>query len=103
MKLRLPVVLSKFLQAAPISPPDFLNQWRVLSGPPLKLQEVVCPLSGVLCLHPCRRMVTWACYNIDILEQVRGVKPLAIPEMGGLLNGLHIAVAPGLVSTLLRV
>lgn len=67
VKLQLPVVLNKFLQPAPISPADFVNQWKALAGPPLKLQEVV-----------------------------RGVKPLPIPEMAGLLNSLHIAVASGL-------
>jgi hypothetical protein len=29
--------------------------------------------------------------------QVRGVKPLPLPEMAELLNNLHIGVAPGLV------
>lgn len=42
VNLRLPVVLSKFLQGAPLSPADFVNQWRALTGPPLKLVEVVC-------------------------------------------------------------
>jgi AP-2 complex subunit alpha len=67
LKLRLPVVLNKFLQATPIAAPDFVTQWRALVGPPTKLQEVV-----------------------------RGVKPLPLPEMADLFNNLHIGVAPGL-------
>lgn len=41
IKLRLPVVMSKFLQASPISTNDFVTQWKALAGPPTKLQEVV--------------------------------------------------------------
>jgi hypothetical protein len=41
LKLRLPVLLNKFLQATPIAAPDFVTQWRALVGPPNKLQEVV--------------------------------------------------------------
>eukprot|EP00250_Pteridium_aquilinum_P009920 c19029_g1_i1 orf=654-3710(-) len=67
VNLRLPIILCKFLQGAPLSPNDFVSQWRALAGPPLKLQEVV-----------------------------RGVKPLPILEMSGLFNSLHIAVASGL-------
>lgn len=67
VKLQLPAVMNKFLQAAPLTPTDFVTQWRALAGPPQKLQEVV-----------------------------RGVKPLPVLEMGALLNSLHIAVAPGL-------
>lgn len=67
VNLRLPVILSKFLQGVPLSPADFVSQWRALTGPPLKLVEVV-----------------------------RGVKPLLILEMSGLFNSLHIAVASGL-------
>eukprot|EP00249_Psilotum_nudum_P016111 c25662_g1_i1 orf=510-3545(-) len=67
VKLRLPVVITKFLQAAPISPNDFVVQWKALAGPPLKLQEVV-----------------------------RGVKPLPLSEMANLFLKLHIYVAAGL-------
>lgn len=67
VNLRLPVVLSKFLQGVPLAPADFVSQWKALAGPPLKLQEVV-----------------------------RGVKPLPIFEMSGLFNSIHITVAPGL-------
>lgn len=42
VNVRLPVVLSKFLQGVPLSPADFVSQWRALTGPPLKLVEVVC-------------------------------------------------------------
>ncbi|MBA0736027.1 hypothetical protein Gogos_009619, partial [Gossypium gossypioides] len=42
IKLRLPAVLNKFLQPLPVSAEEFFPQWRSLSGPPLKLQEVVC-------------------------------------------------------------
>ena len=41
MKLRLPAVFNKFLQPISISAEEFFPQWRSLSGPPLKLQEVV--------------------------------------------------------------
>ncbi|KAI5065138.1 hypothetical protein GOP47_0019833 [Adiantum capillus-veneris] len=67
VNLRLPIILSKFLQGVPLSPADFVSQWRALTGPPLKLQEVV-----------------------------RGVKPLTILEMSGLFSSIHITVAPGL-------
>ncbi|KAH7288142.1 hypothetical protein KP509_31G014300 [Ceratopteris richardii] len=67
INLRLPVVLNKFLQGTPLAPADFVSQWRALTGPPLKLQEVV-----------------------------RGVKPLPILEMSALFNSMHILVAPGL-------
>ncbi|KAJ7546340.1 hypothetical protein O6H91_08G036300 [Diphasiastrum complanatum] len=66
-KLRLPVVMNKFLQPAPISPADFVTIWRTLSGPPNKLQEVV-----------------------------HGVKPMPLPEMKELFNSFHINVSPGL-------
>ncbi|KAF6141692.1 hypothetical protein GIB67_027870 [Kingdonia uniflora] len=39
-KLRLPAVLSKFLQPMSVSSKEFFPQWRSLSDPPLKLQEV---------------------------------------------------------------
>lgn len=42
MKLRLPAVFNKFLQPLQVSGEEFFMQWRSLSGPPLKLQEVVC-------------------------------------------------------------
>lgn len=41
MKLRLPAVFNKFLQPISVSAEEFFPQWRSLSGPPLKLQEVV--------------------------------------------------------------
>lgn len=41
VKLRLPAVLNKFFQAITVSAEEFFPQWRSLSGPPLKLQEVV--------------------------------------------------------------
>ncbi|KAJ7297615.1 hypothetical protein O6H91_Y045300 [Diphasiastrum complanatum] len=66
-KLRLPVVMSKFLQPAPISSADFVAIWRSLAGPPNKLQEVV-----------------------------RGVNPMLISEMTELFNMFHICVSPGL-------
>lgn len=40
-KLRLPVVLNKFLQPISVSAEEFFPQWKSLSGPPLRLQEVV--------------------------------------------------------------
>ncbi|MBA0795161.1 hypothetical protein Gohar_006060, partial [Gossypium harknessii] len=67
IKLRLPVVLNKFLQPLPVSAEEFFPQWRSLSGPPLKLQEVV-----------------------------RGVRPMALPEMANLLHSYRIAISPGL-------
>lgn len=47
VKLRIPAVLNKFLQPIPVSAEEFFPQWRSLSGPPLKLQEVVCMLNVV--------------------------------------------------------
>ncbi|KAK9939922.1 hypothetical protein M0R45_016602 [Rubus argutus] len=67
VKLRLPAVLNKFLQPIPVSAEEFFPQWRPLSGPPLKLQEVV-----------------------------RGVKPLPLAEMANLLNSFRLMVCPGL-------
>ncbi|KAH6793588.1 Adaptor protein complex AP-2 [Perilla frutescens var. hirtella] len=67
VKLRLPAVLNKFLQPISVSPEEFFPQWRSLSGPPLKLQEVV-----------------------------RGVKPMLLAEMANLFNSLHLVVCPGL-------
>ncbi|KAL1817030.1 hypothetical protein DCAR_0521449 [Daucus carota subsp. sativus] len=67
VKLRLPAVLNKFLQPIPVSAEEFFPQWRSLSGPPLKLQEVV-----------------------------RGVKPMLLMEMANLLNSFRLMVCPGL-------
>lgn len=67
VKLRLPAVLSKFLQPISVSVEEFFPQWRLLSGPPLKLQEVV-----------------------------RGVKPLPLMEVANLLNSFRLNVCPGL-------
>ncbi|KAL7115929.1 hypothetical protein ACP275_04G211900 [Erythranthe tilingii] len=67
VKLRLPAVLNKFLQPIPISAEEFFPQWRSLSGPPLKLQEVV-----------------------------RGVRPMLLAEMANLFNSLNLMVCPGL-------
>eukprot|EP00850_Spirogloea_muscicola_P012756 SM000084S23092 [mRNA] locus=s84:17407:23674:+ [translate_table: standard] len=67
VRLRLPVVMSKILQAAPLSGADFFARWKVLAGPPQKLQDVL-----------------------------RGVKPLLLPAMADLLNSLHIGVTAGL-------
>ncbi|WOG95938.1 hypothetical protein DCAR_0415267 [Daucus carota subsp. sativus] len=67
VKLRIPAVLNKFLQPIPVSPEEFFPQWRSLSGPPLKLQEVV-----------------------------RGVRPMPLVEMASLLNSYHLMVCPGL-------
>lgn len=67
VKLRLPAVLNKFLQPISVSAEEFFPQWRSLSGPPLKLQEVV-----------------------------RGVRPLPLQEMANLFNSLRVMVCPGL-------
>ncbi|KAH7688704.1 Clathrin adaptor alpha/beta/gamma-adaptin appendage Ig-like subdomain-containing protein [Dioscorea alata] len=67
IKLRLPAVLNKFLQPISVSAEEFFPQWKSLSGPPLKLQEVV-----------------------------RGVKPMPIPELANLFTNLQLAVTPGL-------
>ncbi|KAH9321816.1 hypothetical protein KI387_016455, partial [Taxus chinensis] len=67
VKLRLPVVLNKFLQPISMSPDEFFPQWRALAGPPVKLQEVV-----------------------------RGVKPLSLTEMATLFSSLQITISPGL-------
>ncbi|CAM0870971.1 unnamed protein product [Alopecurus aequalis] len=66
-KLRLPVVLHKFLQPITLSPEDFFPQWKAWNVQPLKVQEVV-----------------------------RGVKPLPLPDMANLFMSLHLAVSPGL-------
>ncbi|KAK9690130.1 hypothetical protein RND81_09G107100 [Saponaria officinalis] len=67
VKLRIPAVLNKFLQIMSVSPEEFFPQWRSLSGPPLKLQEVV-----------------------------RGVRPMSLMEMANLFNSYHLMVCPGL-------
>ncbi|XP_021278715.1 AP-2 complex subunit alpha-1-like [Herrania umbratica] len=67
VKLRLPALLNKFLQPIPVSAEEFFPQWRSLSGPPLKLQEVV-----------------------------RGVRPMPLPEMANLLNSFRLMICPGL-------
>lgn len=67
VKLRLPAVLNKFLQPISVSAEEFFPQWKSLSAPPLKLQEVV-----------------------------RGVRPLSIPEMANLFTNIHLAISPGL-------
>ncbi|GFP95383.1 ap-2 complex subunit alpha-2 [Phtheirospermum japonicum] len=67
VKLRLPAVLNKFFQPITVSAEEFFPQWRSLSGPPLKLQEVV-----------------------------RGVRPMLLAEMANLFNSLHLIVCPGL-------
>ncbi|KAM3374229.1 AP-2 complex subunit alpha-1 [Capsicum galapagoense] len=67
VKLRLPAILNKFLQPISVSAEEFFPQWRSLSGPPLKLQEVV-----------------------------RGVRPMLLPEMANLFNSLRLMVCPGL-------
>jgi len=66
-KLRLPVVLNKFLQPITLTPDEFFPQWKALSVHSLKVQEVV-----------------------------KGVKPMPLPEMANLFTSLHLAVAPGL-------
>lgn len=67
VKLRLPAVLNKFLQPITVTAEEFFPQWRSLSGPPLKLQEVV-----------------------------RGVRPMPLLDMANLLNSFRLMVCPGL-------
>uniref|UniRef100_A0A5B7AVA0 AP-2 complex subunit alpha n=1 Tax=Davidia involucrata TaxID=16924 RepID=A0A5B7AVA0_DAVIN len=67
VKLRLPAVFNKFLQPISVSADEFFPQWRSLSGPPLKLQEVV-----------------------------RGVRPMSLMEMANLFNSFRLMVCPGL-------
>ncbi|XP_044505744.1 AP-2 complex subunit alpha-1-like [Mangifera indica] len=67
VKLRLPAVLNKFLQPINVTTEEFFPQWRSLSGPPLKLQEVV-----------------------------RGVRPMPLMEMANLFNSYWVTVCPGL-------
>ncbi|OWM68960.1 hypothetical protein CDL15_Pgr025147 [Punica granatum] len=66
-KLRLPAVMNKLLQPIQLTAEEFFPQWRSLSGPPLKLQEVV-----------------------------RGVRPLPLMEMANLFNSFRVMVLPGL-------
>ncbi|KAF5447590.1 hypothetical protein F2P56_033131 [Juglans regia] len=66
-KLRLPAVLNKFLHPISVSADEFFPQWRSLSGPPLKLQEVV-----------------------------RGVRPMPLLDMANLFNSFRLMVSPGL-------
>ncbi|KAM7256730.1 hypothetical protein ACFE04_012471 [Oxalis oulophora] len=66
-KLRLPAVFNKFLQPLLLPAEEFFPQWRSLSGPPLKLQEVV-----------------------------RGVRPLPLQEMTNLFNSYRVMVCVGL-------
>jgi len=42
-KLRLPVVLNKFLQPITLTPDEFFPQWKALTVHSLKVQEVVRP------------------------------------------------------------
>ncbi|KAG0627347.1 hypothetical protein M758_2G193500 [Ceratodon purpureus] len=65
--VRLPTLLNKFLQVAPVSANEFVARWRALGGPPTKLQEVV-----------------------------RGVRPMPLAQMADLFIRLHVGVAPGL-------
>ncbi|XP_031112884.1 AP-2 complex subunit alpha-1-like [Ipomoea triloba] len=67
IKLRLPAALNKFLQPITVTAEEFFPQWRSLSGPPLKLQEVV-----------------------------RGVRPMPLLEMTNLFSSLQLMVCPGL-------
>ncbi|PSR95230.1 AP-2 complex subunit alpha-2 like [Actinidia chinensis var. chinensis] len=67
VKLRLPAVLNKFLQPISVSAEEFFPQWRSLSGPPLKLQDVV-----------------------------RGVRPMSLAEMANLFTIFPLTVSPGL-------
>ncbi|CAK9183789.1 unnamed protein product [Ilex paraguariensis] len=67
VKLRLPAILNKFFQPITVSAEEFFPQWRSLSGPPLKLQEVV-----------------------------RGVRSMSLVEMANLFNSFRLMVCPGL-------
>ncbi|KAL7202149.1 hypothetical protein ACSBR1_033760 [Camellia fascicularis] len=67
VKLRLPAVFNKFLQPVTVSAEEFFPQWRSLSGPPLKLQEVV-----------------------------RGVRPMSLAEMANLFYNFRLMICPGL-------
>ncbi|XP_010541301.1 PREDICTED: AP-2 complex subunit alpha-2-like isoform X2 [Tarenaya hassleriana] len=67
VKLRLPAVLTKFLQPIQLTAEEFFPQWRSLSGPPLKLQEVI-----------------------------RGVRQFPLPEMANMFNNFRVTICPGL-------
>ncbi|KAF5931089.1 hypothetical protein HYC85_031962 [Camellia sinensis] len=67
VKLCLPAVFNKFLQPVTVSAEEFFPQWRSLSGPPLKLQEVV-----------------------------RGVRPMSLAEMANLFYNFRLMICPGL-------
>ncbi|XP_061346355.1 AP-2 complex subunit alpha-1-like isoform X3 [Gastrolobium bilobum] len=66
-RLRLPAVLNKFLQPIVVSAVEFFPQWRSLTGPPLKVQEVV-----------------------------RGVRPLQLLELANFFNSYSLTICPGL-------
>ena len=69
VKLRLPAVLNKFLQPISVSAEEFFPQWRSISGPPLKLQEVVCTL-GFLFLdsvHVCVCVCVYELHFVPLL------------------------------------
>lgn len=82
VKLRLPAVLNKFLQHISISAEEFFPQWRSLTGPPLKLQEVVCILHyvhGEVCIfaklacssgHAVVHLFCWFC-RLEVLDHFR--------------------------------
>ncbi|GBG79355.1 hypothetical protein CBR_g29503 [Chara braunii] len=67
VKLRLPVVLGKFLVPQQLPMKEFLPRWNAATGPPLKLQEVL-----------------------------RNVKPLPMAAFEELLTSLKIGVIPGM-------
>ncbi|EFJ19547.1 hypothetical protein SELMODRAFT_233268 [Selaginella moellendorffii] len=67
VKLRIPIVISKFLQPATLSANDFFSAWRALVTAPNKLQEVI-----------------------------RGLQYSTVSEFSDKLNGLRIGVATGL-------
>ncbi|XP_024380212.1 AP-2 complex subunit alpha-1 isoform X1 [Physcomitrium patens] len=67
VQLKLPTLLNKFLQIAPVSANEFVAWWRALGGPPSKIQEVV-----------------------------RGVRPMPLTDMADLFIRLHVGVLPGL-------
>eukprot|EP00897_Mesotaenium_endlicherianum_P000511 jgi/Mesen1/10460/ME000082S09968 len=67
VRLRLPVVLSKFLHPGPVVPDDFFAQWKMLVGPPQKLQQVM-----------------------------RGVRPMSLQAMAEFLVSVRINIAAGL-------
>ncbi|KAF7121144.1 hypothetical protein RHSIM_Rhsim13G0104500 [Rhododendron simsii] len=79
VKLRLPAVLNKFFQAITVSAEEFFPQWRSLSGPPLKLQEVL-----------------FSAFSSGTVAFVRGVRPISLVEMANLFNSFRLIVCPGL-------